>query len=130
MSERRRKCLREFCFTLRLFYLILVYFRECTIELSKKSKVPNNREMSNVPNDRGRQAYCYQLGTNSDSLTVTEKLLMQKPNNTFLDPGIEPRASRSAIVLAATRPTRQLTRNTGCSIRNYMLMVHKIKVHL
>ena len=41
-------------------------------------------------------------------MTVTEKFLMEKRNNTLPDPGIEPRTSTSsAVALTTTRPTRQ-----------------------
>uniref|UniRef100_A0A2H1V4T9 SFRICE_008844 n=1 Tax=Spodoptera frugiperda TaxID=7108 RepID=A0A2H1V4T9_SPOFR len=43
---------------------------------------------------------------NPDYLTVTEKFLMEKPNNTLSDSGITPRTSCSVVTLAITRPTR------------------------
>ena len=51
--------------------------------------------------------YCHKLGTNPDSVAVTEKFLMEKPNNTLSDPGIEPRTSCLAVGIAITKPTRQ-----------------------
>ncbi|KAF9797878.1 hypothetical protein SFRURICE_008882 [Spodoptera frugiperda] len=44
--------------------------------------------------------------TNPDYLTVTEKFLMEKPNNTLTNSGIKPRTSCSAVTLAVTRPTK------------------------
>ena len=55
----------------------------------------------------GGKPYCHQPGTNLDSVPATEKFLMEKPNNTLPDLGIEPRALCSTVTLAATRPTRQ-----------------------
>ena len=53
--------------------------------------------------------YRHQLGTNPDSVNVIEKSLLEKPNKTLSDPGIEPRTPCSAVALATTRPARQST---------------------
>ena len=53
-------------------------------------------------------AYGHQPDTNPDSVTVTEKSMIEKPHRTLSDPGIEPRTPCSAVALATTRPTKQL----------------------
>ena len=57
--------------------------------------------MFQVPCNTER-AYCHQPGTNPDSVTDTEKLLMIKPNNNLPDQKIEP--FFSAVALRTTRP--------------------------
>ena len=50
---------------------------------------------------------------NPDSGTVTEKSLMEKPNKTLSDSGIEPGTPCSAVALGTTRPTRQSSQVVG-----------------
>ena len=38
-------------------------------------------------------------------MTAIEKFLMEKSNNTFPKPGVEPRTFRSAVIFATTTPT-------------------------
>ncbi|KAF9804253.1 hypothetical protein SFRURICE_020681, partial [Spodoptera frugiperda] len=59
-----------------------------------------------------RGAYCHTLGTIPDSmLLLINFIIAKKPSNTLPDSGIGPETPCLAVVLATTRPTKQLILN-------------------